>query len=276
MTVKSEAPHQQASDGPEDPEVGTPAPQSEAPVEDDGQVSSGSTATDEAAFSEGSFNADELPDELRPVYRQMQAAYTQKTQSLADQRREAAEAMEFMQALQNEQDRSEALRQLVNFVGPDAYLTAAGYEFEDEDDDESDESDNPQVASDPRLDEIVQWRESLQAQQDEDALISQIESFTEGEFARLGVEDDSVKELVLGRATVYDLDESGMPQIQQATEDVTRLLDERTESWIKSKKSAGRGPTPGQAAEEDEFEFSDVDERQARMAARLEAHNSTA
>jgi len=258
-----EATHTQTSPG---PEAGSPAPtQTETP--DHGQVPPGSTTSDDHSFAEESFNPNELPDELQPVYRQMQAAYTQKTQSLASQRKEAEAAMAFMQALQDEQERADALRQLADFVGPDAYLTAAGFESGDEDSDEE-FSDTP--VTDPRLDEIVQWRDQLLEQQQEAELIGQIESYTEGEFARLGLEDDGLKELVLGRATVYDLDENGMPQIQQAWTDVQSLLESQQENWIKSKKTS-RPPTNGSSATEDEFDFQDVDARQARMAARLEA-----
>lgn len=265
-TQGSENPVEQASPG---PEAEAPAPITpEAP--DSGQAPSGST--EPPSFSEGSFDPNSLPDDLRPVYRQMQAAYTQKTQSLAQQRKEAEAAMAFMQALQDEENRVEALRELAEYVGADAYLTAAGYEFEGEDDEDPGFDQGP--VTDPRLEEIVQWRDQLLAEQQETALISEIESYTETEFDRLGIEDEGLRELVLGRATVYDLDENGMPQIQQAWNDVNALLDAQQKNWIKSKQ-APRGPVSGQPGQEEEYDFHDPEARQLALARRLEASSNS-
>lgn len=60
-------------------------------------------------FDGGKFNPDELPEELQPGWKQLQAAFTQRTQELAEQRKqfdgidaaEARQAVELYQALQD-------------------------------------------------------------------------------------------------------------------------------------------------------------------------------
>lgn len=68
-------------------------------------------------FDQGAFNPDQLPPELQPGWRQLQAAYTRKTQELAEERRQlealtgtlgnpeqVREAMELFTAIQNPQN----------------------------------------------------------------------------------------------------------------------------------------------------------------------------
>src|SRR6185312_3269254 len=70
-------PEQAAPAAPE----GQPAPESatlfETPAESEGDT-----------FDGGKFNPDLLPDELQPGWKQLQAAFTQRTQELAEQRKQ--------------------------------------------------------------------------------------------------------------------------------------------------------------------------------------------
>src|SRR2546430_2455221 len=64
------------------------------------------------------FDPASLPDELRPAYNQMRADYTQKTQSLADQRREAEQYQQIVGALTSDDPEMRT-----------AALTALGYDY---------------------------------------------------------------------------------------------------------------------------------------------------
>lgn len=101
------------------PEGGTPAPQVQPePGRDffrDEQGRFATPATPEVpaptadTFDDGKFNPDLLPPELQPGWRQLQAAFTQKTQTLAEQSKQfegmdpavAREAVELYTALQD-------------------------------------------------------------------------------------------------------------------------------------------------------------------------------
>lgn len=65
----------------------------EEEVEEEVEETESETETEETdevedTFDDGKFNPDELPEELRPGWRQLQAAFTRKTQALAEQLRE--------------------------------------------------------------------------------------------------------------------------------------------------------------------------------------------
>jgi hypothetical protein len=222
--------------------------------------------------SDDSFTtANDLPPELETRYKSMQADYTRKTQELAEQRREAEAALEFVEALQDESTRENALRQIAEFVGEDFYLTAAGFEADGEDTEDGEFSDEDFAVNDPRVDQLAAEWESYKRGQQEKEILHEIESFTDGEMARLGIEDETEQQAVLSIAATLDLDSRGLPQIEAARGMLEELFNERQKSWIGSKK-APRQPLQGSPADE-KFDFSDEDERRRRMAALIEAND---
>src|SRR5439155_1525580 len=60
-------------------------PGEEAPTP--GSTEFEAAASTEESFMGSDFNPDLLPDELKPGFKQLQAAFTQKTQSIAEQRK---------------------------------------------------------------------------------------------------------------------------------------------------------------------------------------------
>jgi hypothetical protein len=81
------------SDARTDAEIMAPAPeQATTPTVTPGESSPTSEvaapATAEDTFDGGAFNPDTLPEELRPGWSQLQAAFTRKTQELAEQRKQ--------------------------------------------------------------------------------------------------------------------------------------------------------------------------------------------
>lgn len=241
---------------------------SEQPVED--SVEEFASPETGVGTSEDSFtSANDLPPELEDRYKSMQADYTRKTQEIADLRREAETAMEFINALQDESQRADALRQLADFVGEDTYLTAAGFEADAEDNDEDPEDFGG--LNDPRVDQLAAEWESYKQNQQEKEILSEIENFTESEMSRLEIADDREAQAVLSIAATLDLDERGLPQIEAAYTMLNDLFGEKQKSWIGSKK-APRQPLQGAAGDET-FDFSNEDERRKRLAALIEANS---
>ena len=212
----------------------------------------------------------ELPPELESRYKSMQADYTRKTQELSELRREAEAATEFFNALSDEDMREDALRQLAEYVGPDVLAAAAGFEVADEDNLEPDFSEFEEKPSDPRVDQLAAEWESYKEAQQEQAILQEIESFTDGEMSRLGVEDEAEQRAVLSIAATMDLDREGFPQLEAAKQMLDELYGSRQKEWIESKK-APRQPLQGEQADEG-FDFSDADERRKRIAALIEAN----
>lgn len=242
----------------------------EHPIEDsettDAPPVSGEGASDSFTDASG-----DLPPELESRYKSMQADYTRKTQELAEQRREAENAMAWVEALQNEETRNDALRQLAEELGPEVVAQAAGFEVAQDTENELDFSqfEDDGTVADPRVDQLeAEWNAYKQAQE-EQAILHEIESFTEQEMSRLGIDNEAEQRAVLSIAATLDLDREGFPQIEQANQMLEELYGSKQKEWIGSKK-ASRPPLQGQQGEET-FDFNNEDERRKYLAALIEA-----
>lgn len=228
-------------------------------------------APPEVEVSESSFTSDtDIPPELEARYKSMLGDYTRKTQEISELRKEAESAVEFFNALQDEQGRDEALRQLAEFVGQDEYLSAAGFAMDGEDNTE-DFSEFTEVAGDPRVDQLSAEWEAYKSSQQEQQILGEIESFTDQEMGRLNIDNDAEQRAVLSIAATLDLDNQGLPQIEAASQMLNDLYGEKQKSWIDSKK-APRQPIQGEAATQG-FDFNNEDERRAHIAALIEAND---
>lgn len=240
----------------------------EQPHEDSGEITPPETGV---GASEESFTDVPVTPELEAQYKSMLGDYTRKTQEIAELRKEAEAAMEFVAALQDDSQRESALRQLAEFVGEDSYLTAAGFEADAQDTNDGDFSDEDFDISDPRVDQLAAELEQYKTAQQEKEILAEIESFTEGEMTRLGIEDETEQQAVLSIAATLDLDRNGLPQIEAASKMLNDLFSQRQKSWISSKK-APRQPLQGSQGDES-YDFSDEDERRRRIAALIEAND---
>ena len=240
----------------------------EHPVED--SVENDAPPVSGEGASESFTQSDDLPPELESRYKSMQADYTRKTQELAEQRREAENAMAWVEALSNEETRSDALRQLAEELGPEVVAEAAGFEVAQDTEDELDFSqfEEPGVA-DPRVDQLEAELNAFKQAQEEQAILQEIESFTEQEMERLGIGNEAEQRAVLSIAATLDLDREGFPQIEAANQMLEELYGSKQKEWIGSKK-ASRPPLQGQQAEET-FDFNNEDERRKYLAALIEA-----
>ena len=228
-------------------------------------------APPEVEVSESSFTSDtDIPPELEARYKSMLGDYTRKTQEISELRKEAESAVEFFNALQDEQGRDEALRQLAEFVGQDEYLSAAGFAMDGEDNTE-DFSEFAEATGDPRVDQLSAEWEAYKSSQQEQQILGEIESFTDQEMGRLSIDNDAEQRAVLSIAATLDLDSQGLPQIEAASQMLNDLYGEKQKSWIDSKK-APRQPIQGEAATQG-FDFNNEDERRAHIAALIEAND---
>lgn len=228
-------------------------------------------APPEVEVSESSFTSDtDIPPELEARYKSMLGDYTRKTQEISELRKEAESAVEFFNALQDEQGRDEALRQLAEFVGQDEYLSAAGFAMDGEDNIE-DFSEFTEATGDPRVDQLSAEWEAYKSSQQEQQILGEIESFTDQEMSRLSIDNDAEQRAVLSIAATLDLDNQGLPQIEAASQMLNDLYGEKQKSWIDSKK-APRQPIQGEQATQG-FDFNNEDERRAHIAALIEAND---
>lgn len=266
-------------------DTGQDQPTPEAPPTDG--TSAGTGPNLEQAFEEN-FDPSTLPDELAPAYKQLQAAWTRKTQSLAEQRKEAENAQRFLEALQSEEHRPTALKNLAESLGgEEAILAALGYDVDDpelEDDPEFDLDDPAQAAlarvqqleaklAERETAEQTKAREAAeQAEMDAiDAHISDSLKALDGydQFGTSDGADPSPEEQAIVAIALAGLPagDDGMPQIQAAAEMFEKAYESRFKRWSSTKDAPHVSPV-GQAASQ----VPDLDndnERQRWMLDRL-------
>jgi len=239
----------------EDPTEGNP--DVEAPV------------TDEQVAETDSFwngNPEELPDEVKPIYKNLQADYTRSKQSIAEERREAQQATEFWNAIRSQDPN--AIRQIADVYGQETVLDALGYALDE---------DEPSEPVDP-LEELRAKVEGLEGQltqkeqkAQEEALLSQIEADITKQFSGLDL-DDKEQEIVTAHAlTAGYVTPEGFPDVKKAYEDFTGVLEGRQKKWVEGKR-APRTPVQGTAGSE-KIDFSNEDARRALIASMLEANS---
>lgn len=225
------------------------------------------TRDDAASFWNG--NPDELPEEIQPVYKNLQADYTRKSQEVAEQRKEAEEALRFYDAVRNPETLDSVLQQIADAYGPDAVLDALGYAVDDEP--EPANADDPVASLRGELDALKGQLTQQQEKAQEEALLAQIESNVEEQFSALDLSEKE-QEIVLAHAlTAGYVTSEGFPDVRKAFEDFSSVLTDRQKKYVEGKR-APRQPTSGAAGTE-AFDFSNEDERRRLMAAMLEANS---
>ena len=212
-------------------------------------------------FSEN-FDPAALPDELRPAYQQLRADYTRKTQSIAQERQDARDAIELRDALQDPQKRIDALQRL-GIIDPDAV----------EDDGPLDDDPNSKLQQEWEQFKAERAQEQAQAQEAEveQAKIAYINhglaelvertgrEFTEKEFARLG------------RLASITPDAEGLPDVQAAYDEL--YVDHEAELLARLKAAKRADIPPAGTAPKEDLDFDDprvredyIDSRMAQLA----------
>lgn len=219
----------------------------------------------QAADSFWSGNPDELPDEVKPVYKNLQADYTRKSQEIAAARKEAEQATNLYQAL-NSRD-PDVLRQIADAYGQETVLEALGYAIDDEEPEPTSELD----ALRKELDGLKANLTESQQKAQEEALLAQIEADITKQFSGLDL-DEKQQEIVTAHAlTAGYVTDGGFPDVRKAYEDFQSVLDSERAKWAKGKRSP-RQPVQG-ASGTDKVDLSSRDERQKVIAAMLEGNS---
>lgn len=254
---------------------------SQAPPE---QGTSATAQTDEAPdyFGEN-FDPSTLSENEQKAYASMRKAFTQKTQEVAEQRKEAETAMAVFGDLKSGDP--EAQQNALGWLAQNGWLTedviaqVFGYEFEQE---------QPEEAPDPTEKLQSEWEqfkaereaEKVKAAQDnyvqqvDNHLVSSIEAINE-QLAKQGRDEltDSEQHLIVSRALATQTDHTVMPDVNAAYQEYWASIDGRVDGRLKgwaSTKETTHTPAGGQAG----VEAPDLDDDQARrdhMASMVDA-----
>lgn len=241
---------------PDQPEVETSAP-------DDGtgapETEAEQPETPEGGADEFDFDISSVPEDadrawLARRHKEMQGLLTKKTQALAEERRELAEARAIQEALKNPDKHPELLAKL-------------GYELEDEDDEfdyETEPDPQPQFARDPRFDEFLQQQAAQQAEQ---ARLADIEEQIEELEAEVGQQfEDADIQLIADLASFRS--GGDRPDIKGAYKALKARDDARLKGYVKSKKAE---PAPKGESATHTPDLSTEEARARYIAERVEA-----
>jgi len=184
------------------------------------------------------------PDEITPEwlqerYQQMQRDYTSKTQSLAEQRREAESAQSWVQALSDPDTQEDAFKALAEQLGYE--LDDAPDEGDDEDDLEDDEF------RDPRVDELLAKQEQEQQAQQLEALAGHVEQLAKD--SDLDLTDGQLKAIVRESIDAGFTPEATQKVFADWKADLDQFEEKVTKKYRQSKKApsapaAGKSGTP--------------------------------
>lgn len=238
----------------EDPTEGNP--DIEAPVADEPVA--------EDTFT--SVKPDELPEELQATYKSLQADYTRKTQTLAEQRREAEQATEFWNAIRSQDPN--AIRQIADVYGQETVLDALGYAL---DEDEPDTPTDPVEELRARLEGLEGQLTQKEQKAQEEALLAQIEADITKQFSGLDLADEEQEIVTAHALTAGYVTPEGFPDVKKAYEDFTRVLEGRQKKWVEGKR-APRTPVQGTAGSE-KVDLNDEEARRSLIASMLEANS---
>lgn len=213
----------------------------------------------EAGQEEESFydlSPNELPEELQPTYKSMQAAFTRKNQELARMRKEAEQAMAFYDAALDPEREAEV-------------LAALGYELTD------DEADDPEGLEgyadgyadyvDPELQdvraELDDLRNQWATQSENDYLVHEIAGIENRINRQLEADEmNLVAQLALANRMP-----DGLPDVQTAWATLQDLYAREQKRWMAGKKGTPRPPGQGVAEPDERVDLSDPEVRRQRM-----------
>jgi hypothetical protein len=253
-------------------------------------------ATEDAPVGDESFTnfrIEDVPEEHREyvekAYKQLQGDYTRKTQSLAQERQEAENAMAFIAALQSEDQRADALRQIAQaYGGEQALLDILGYETEEPDldtepFDEDIDPDDPNAAMRAEWEQFKAFQaQQLAAQEEAEAAkaeeehLDRIDQSVTDQLSALAKQHGEIspeeEQLLIGHALANPPDENGFPRLAAAYDALQASYSARQQRWAKSKETTHVAPD-GQAA----TQVPDLDnerERRDHLAAAIAAHDA--
>lgn len=212
-------------------------------------------------YFEPNFDPSSLDDSLQPAYKQLQGAWTRKTQELAEERKEAQQAIEFVTAVQ--QREPWALEQL----GFDTDDNEYGEELAEPDELEDDDN----AFYDPRVDELIEYLEDQESSVEEeheaqehlshvtdavDQWFSEAEAHTGHSFS------STEKDWLVSRGVAIGDDENDIPDMNAAFAEYGDLWKSRRKELVNGKSAPFFSSSTSQA-----FEKQDTSTKQGRLAA---------
>lgn len=226
------------------------AEQAEAAPVENGQ---GAPDAEKPEYFSDNFDPSQLPEELVPAYKQMQGAWTQKTQALAEQRKEYEQAQALVHALQNPDTQADA-------------LAALGFEPVDDDEPEPDPDPTEQMRS--------EWEQfkAAQAEQEQlqylEATEQQIYSQITERTSHLGEVPQTVKDAIFDHAIALSLTDDGEVDVAQAVKDFEdEVFGWAQKRYVESKRDAPQPPASSPGAPK--FDATDPKARVDRMTSIL-------
>jgi hypothetical protein len=257
----------------------TPAPEQDQSqsIQAPSQETSATQTTEAPDYFGDNFDPSTLDEALQPAYKQMQGAWTRKTQELAEQRKQAESVTALINDLQSEDP--QVKQNAVNWLHQNGLLTedaiaqAFGYEFED---------DSNEEPLDPAEQVRTEW-EQFKAQQAQQAAQQQQEQYVTAVDTHLGTEVDRINaqlkeqgrpeltdrqaKLIVKNALV-DTQPGQMPDVQSAFEEFAGVLDEGVVSWAATKTggaTTGGGSAATQVPDLDNMSRAERDALMTRM-----------
>jgi hypothetical protein len=239
----------------------------EAPAEQDQPTTPEAPETDqptggnEESFTD-SYDPSELPEEARSAYeaayKRLQGDYTKKTMSLAEERQEAEQAQQIINALANPESQADVLKHFgINLV----------------DDSEDDEDLFDEADPNQRIDQLEQMLQGQQAEQQAIQASEQELGYIASEIEALENDRDeefsAEEQQFLADIARANPAQNGAPDVKKAAQLLTGLYDQRQKAWIESKKAPRRpvGGTPASKA----ADLTNPEERRRVMAEAADA-----
>jgi hypothetical protein len=214
-------------------------------------------------FSE-KFDPSTLAPELQARYKEMQGAFTTKTQSLAEERKNFADKAQFYDNLESDPDFQKTVaRQLLEWNELDPSQVDGLLDDIDELEDDGDGS--------PELSQLKKQLEDVQAKLEADDHSKLVDTFRKSIDTQLAsiIKDErggkafseQATELIKRTAANMPLDDKGEPDIKGAYAQFNGALDAEKQAWIGSKGGPAVPPSGASAVQD-----LDILDRKARLA----------
>lgn len=189
------------------------------------------------------FDATKVPAELQPTFKEMQAAWTKKTQGLGEaynvfeELGGIEEAVPFIKQFTSPEGTIAWFKHIASEIGTDAAAQLLGIEFEDEayddsdfgyDDEELDDDfDQPMTRA-----EFLEWQEAQQAQKRAEVEDAQLAAL----FDTLGINDDSERYFVANAALKHPVHLGMEERLRRGASDHQKYLDAKLEARSKQRQ----------------------------------------
>lgn len=240
-------------------------------------ASSAQEQTEAPDYFGENFDPQTLPPELQPAYKQMQGAWTKKTQDLAEQRKQTQWQQDLITDLQSEDQ--EAKSNALKWMAENGLLTEEqtaqvfGWEFEQDQTDEQAPGPDEQMRSE--WEAFKAERAQAQEAQAQEAFVAKVDADAGEQLAQIaqemGVKElpQDTQEMLVSRALVAHVKDDGMLDVGAAFKEWRTGVESYQRGWASTKETTSIQPG-GEAA----TEVPDLDNEQPRrdhMAAQIAA-----